>query len=142
MQKLKTMQSQNINESKPYELRGLVRVPLVSPPDQSDFKPNLKAALVAKFGADRDVGIIVGPENDQSAISCKAGMTGDAEYDEVDDSQNCITYDAAIDGDTTDVHVLTGSDESYNMGGIQIDGKCITRRQTNTGRQGRHPRNV
>ena len=82
------------------------------------------------------MGIIVGPENDQSAISCKAGMTGVAEYNEIDDSQNCITYDAAIDGDTTDVHVL-GSDESYNIGGIQIDGKYVPVVKQITGRQER-----
>ena len=112
------------NRKKKHQMRKEERMPVSIADDSEDFKLAFKTTLRSKFPADRDVGIIVGPEKHKNTIACKADMTGVAEYDEILDSDNCITYDAAIDGDTTDVHVL-GSDTSYNIGGIQIGGKYV-----------------
>ena len=98
-----------------HEMRKELRMPLSIADDAYDFKATLKTKLQTLFGADRDVGIIVGPVKDESSERC-ADYVPAATFDDDDD---CITYDAAIENDKTDVHVL-GSDDSYNVGGILL----------------------
>ena len=113
---------------KKHQMRKEERMPVSIAHGSDDFKEAFIGTLRTKFGLqtgqDRDVGIIVGPEKNEDTIACKADMTGDAEYDEILDSDDCITYDAAIDGDTTDVHVL-GADGAYNIGGILVGDKYV-----------------
>ena len=109
---------------KPHVLRKQVRMPLSIAEDSDDFKAALRNKLRDFFnlgsGADRDVGIIVGPENLKADELC-ADWIPAADFDDANDTIKCITYDAAIDGDTTDVHVL-GNDDSYSVGGLLIGG--------------------
>jgi hypothetical protein len=127
-QKMQERITANTDNKKKHQMRKEERMPVSIADGSDDFKAAFIGTLRTKFGLgsgqDRDVGIIVGPENDKNDIACKDGMNGKAEYDEILDSQNCITYDAAIDGDTTDVHVL-GSDNSYNIGGILVGDKYV-----------------
>ena len=110
---------------KPHVLRKQLRMPLSIAADSEDFKKSFRNKLREFFdlglGGDRDVGIIVGPENLETDESCDTWIPA-ADFDDANDAIKCITYDAAIDGDTTDVHVL-GNDDSYSVGGLLIGGK-------------------
>ena len=111
---------------KPHVLRKQLRMPLSIAADSEDFKPAFIETLRTKFGLgsgqDRDVGIIVGPVNTASPEACATWLSSTDDKSDFDDEDKCITYDAAIDGATTDVHVL-GNDDSYSVGGLLIGGK-------------------
>lgn len=123
-QKMQDRIDDNSDNKKKHQMRKEERMPLSIAAGSDDFKPNLKAALVAKFGADRDVGIIVGPVNTASPEACATWLSSTDDKSDFDDEDKCITYDAAIDGATTDVHVL-GNDDSYSVGGILVGDKYV-----------------
>ena len=124
-QKMEVKISQNTDlNKKKHQMRKEERMPVSVAADSDDFKPALRDKLRTKFGLgsgqDRDVGIIVGPDNSGDPEDCANWVLADT----FDDADKCITYDAAIDGDTTDVHVL-GADGAYNVGGILVGDKYV-----------------
>jgi len=124
-QKMLQKISQNTDPNKKkHQMRKEERMPVSVAANSDDFKPAFIETLRTKFGLgsgqDRDVGIIVGPDNSGDPEDCANWALADT----FDDADKCITYDAAIDGDTTDVHVL-GADGAYNVGGILVGDKYV-----------------
>ena len=74
-QAMTTKSSAIAGGKKKREARKELRMQASLEDNAEDFKPALKQKLVEKFGKDRDIGIIVGPENNKNNEAFLFGST-------------------------------------------------------------------